>query len=62
MTQKQIKQIVFAAQNFGADHASQVAKLFKAANSLDKLAEKSTANSEALQAQCEEDMKKIKAH
>ena len=62
MTQKQVQQIVFAAQNFGADHASRVAKLFKVANNLDKLAEKSTANSEALQAKCEEDMKKIKAH
>lgn len=62
MTQKQVKQIVFAAQNFGADHASQLAKLFRVSNDLDSLIEESTANSEAFQAECKEDMKKIKEH
>ena len=62
MTEKQIKQIIFAAQNFGADHAATMAKLFKAANNLDSLAEQVAANSKAFQAKCEEDTKKIKAH
>ena len=62
MTQKQVKQIVFAAQNFGADHASQIAKLFKAANNLDKLTKEVVANGKALEAQCKEDMEKYKTH
>ena len=62
MTQEQVRQIVFAAQNFGADHASQVAKLFKASNNLEKLTKEVVAKSEAFRAQCEEDMKKIKTH
>jgi len=61
MTEKQIKQIIFAAQNFGADHASQMAKLFKVSNDLDALAERVAANSKAFQAKCKEDTKKIKA-
>ena len=62
MTQKQVQQIVFAAQNFGADHASQIAKLFKASNDLEKLTKEVISKSKAFRAQCEEDMKKIKAH
>jgi len=61
MTEKQIKQIIFAAQNFGADHASQMAKLFKVSNDLDALTERVVANSKAFQAKCKEDTKKIKA-
>jgi len=62
MTEKQIKQIIFAAQNFGADHANQMVKLFKVSNDLDALAEQVVANSKAFEAKCKEDIKKIKAH
>lgn len=62
MTQKQVKQIVFAAQNFGSDYASQLAKLFRVSNDLDSLIEKSNANSEAFQAECKQDMEEIEAH
>lgn len=62
MTQEQVQQIVYAAQNFGADYASQIAKLFKASNNLEKLTKEVVANGKALEAQCREDMEKYKTH
>jgi len=62
MTEKQIKEIASLEKKFGKEFAASIAKLYKAANDLDTLTEQVVANSKAFQAECKEDMKKIKAH
>jgi len=62
MAKKRTAQYKYWKENFGQELASNLLRVFLSEAKLTKLTKEVVANGEALEAQCKEDIKKIKAH